>query len=890
MSFYQRLQRVAATFAVAVALLLAVSACDNTVTDPGLEEEEDPEEVVVTDDAVVVDQESTPIQRVAGDTLIFQLSDSSPAFEPGNVVVGEEGEGFLRRVVEVDVSGDEAVLITEEASLVDVVERGTLQESFDLSTTTRAGLEWQVTHIEEGVTADAGALGLELEEVDLPGITGLSVTFTNGSVSFDPDIDFQLEIRRGRLNEMLIAASGQLDFNVDVEVTASQEIVRKDSTLLARFDGQPITFFIGFVPVVILPTLEFIAGYEVGLGQEGSITSGLESLNAITAGAEYSNGNWSPILDRSNTLEPRPLIWDQTASAEAKGYIRPKLSFTVYGVAGPFINSNGYVRTQATISPPSWAWGVFAGLDGNFGGEVKIFDNVLAKYEHTFAQVEWELAGESGEVGGEVEATLTGQITDVETGQGVEGASIIGTDPSSGEEFLDTVTDATGAYATTFTVEEAPENLTVEVQADAYEAVEQAISFEEEMTLDLELKPVDDPEGGEATISGQITDADTDNGIEDATVTGTDLATGNRLFETSTDVSGDYETTFTVNDAPDEIEVVAIAEGYETGAYVISFAEDIRVDLSLDPNADKPLSDIHAFAGARSGLVVAYDRSGTQAWQRSFEESIQSLRNDANERLFAATGDGFIHVIDDSSGELIDSFNTGEEISAMTIGQSGYVYVANNSIVRRLTPEFEEDWMVETQVGDIQPSALVVDVSGYVYSGGSDNKVQKISPTGDLMWTYEGSDTPRSLAVDHEGYVYIGWRRVVGGKGISKLNSQGSQVWSIPLANNSNHYGIDVDENYVYIVGSLGRKIRKFDKFGAEIWSMSTDGNGYSLVVDKDGYVNVAHVRGRFQNEDGEFIRYAPNGEVTWIDSVFDSRVTATATRDGVYGAGFWDE
>ena len=619
MSFYQRLQRVATTFVLAVALLLAVSACDNTVTDPGLEEEEDPEEVVVTDDAVVVDQESTPIQRVAGDTLIFQLSDSSPAFEPGNVVVGEEGEGFLRRVVEVDVSGDEAVLITEEASLVDVVERGTLQESFDLSTTTRAGLEWQVTHIEEGVTADAGALGLELEEVDLPGITGLSVTFTNGSVSFDPDIDFQLEIRRGRLNEMLVAASGQLDFNVDVEVTASQEIVRKDSTLLARFDGQPITFFIGFVPVVILPTLEFIAGYEVGLGQEGSITSGLESLNAITAGAEYSNGNWSPILDRSNTLEPRPLIWDQTASAEAKGYIRPKLSFTVYGVAGPFINSNGYVRTQATISPPNWAWGVYAGLDGNFGGEVKIFDNVLAKYEHKFAQVEWELAGESGEVGGEVEATLTGQITDVETSQGVEGATVIGTDPSSGEQLVDTVTDAAGAYATTFTVDEPPADLTVEVQADAYEAVEQTISFEEEMTLDLALTPVDDPEGGEATISGQITDADTGNGIEDATVTGTDLSTGTEVFAITTDAAGNYEQTFTYESEIEELEVFASASGYQSASEVISFEESMGLNLELSPaevDGTRLVFNIYRYGDD----VVQYEIPLDETWNNSWHQ------------------------------------------------------------------------------------------------------------------------------------------------------------------------------------------------------------------------------------------------------------------------------
>jgi hypothetical protein len=86
----------------------------------------------------------------------------------------------------------------------------------------------------------------------------------------------------------------------------------------------------------------------------------------------------------------------------------------------------------------------------------------------------------------------------------------------------------------------------------------------------------------EATITGTITDEETGEGIEAATVSGTDPATGSDLFETSTDTFGDYEVTFTVDVAPSEITIFASADGYEETEQTVDFAEEFQVNLTLD--------------------------------------------------------------------------------------------------------------------------------------------------------------------------------------------------------------------------------------------------------------------------------------------------------------------
>ena len=177
------------------------------------------------------------------------------------------------------------------------------------------------------------------------------------------------------------------------------------------------------------------------------------------------------------------------------------------------------------------------------------------------------------------EATASGTVSDAESGEAIDGATVAGADAESGDELFETTTATDGSYEASIEVADEPDELTITADADGYEAESRAVAFSEEMTTDFELEPIDT--SVEATISGTVTDADSGDPVEGATVTGT--LGGSELFSATTDAGGAYEATFTVEEEPDELTVTATADSYEDAEQTIAFAEEMTADLELQP-------------------------------------------------------------------------------------------------------------------------------------------------------------------------------------------------------------------------------------------------------------------------------------------------------------------
>ena len=322
-------------------------------------------------------------------------------------MVGAENGGFLRRVGSVKTEGSQVTLGTEQASLVEAVERGEASTSFDLSDAQREkgkgrapdDLEWKAIRTAKGVEPKENTLGIELTNAEITDgdQAAMEIVFKNGEAEYDPSVDFDLEIADEEVDRLSIATSGTANFSTDVEVMATNTIEAGNKKSLARFRTSPIVFFIGPVPVTIQPVVDFFAGYKAQIQQTGSIQTGIESSNTVTLGAEYANSSWSPITEREKSIDPRPFDWNVELSGEAKGYVRPELTLKVYQAAGPLINTGPYVRADASVRSDSWEWGLYGGLDASFGGKVEIFSFELARYDHTFSLAEAEIATDSGD-------------------------------------------------------------------------------------------------------------------------------------------------------------------------------------------------------------------------------------------------------------------------------------------------------------------------------------------------------------------------------------------------------------------------------------------------------------------------------------------------------------
>jgi archaellum component FlaF (FlaF/FlaG flagellin family) len=177
------------------------------------------------------------------------------------------------------------------------------------------------------------------------------------------------------------------------------------------------------------------------------------------------------------------------------------------------------------------------------------------------------------------EGNASGTVTNEESGEGIEGAAVTGSDPDGNVLFEDT-TGANGEYQQAFEVADEPDEVTITADEEDFEAADTTVSFVEEITADFQLSP----ETTEATASGTVTDEETDDPIEGATITGTS-GSGDTLFEDTTDASGEYQKTYEakVIDQPEEVTVSVEAQDYNSATQTVDFTEQLETNFALAP-------------------------------------------------------------------------------------------------------------------------------------------------------------------------------------------------------------------------------------------------------------------------------------------------------------------
>ncbi|HET8984889.1 MAG TPA: hypothetical protein VFN03_03920, partial [Trueperaceae bacterium] len=132
----------------------------------------------------------------------------------------------------------------------------------------------------------------------------------------------------------------------------------------------PITFFIGPVPVVITPRLKVSLKFEGGVG--ASVT--YEVNQALTMGVEvmYDDG-WDASADFDNEFHVGPVKADEPVSAvlvaKAKGSASAELMF--YGVLGPTFELAPYFKVDLRY-PRDPIWKLDGGLEANLGVHIDV--------------------------------------------------------------------------------------------------------------------------------------------------------------------------------------------------------------------------------------------------------------------------------------------------------------------------------------------------------------------------------------------------------------------------------------------------------------------------------------------------------------------------------------
>ncbi len=349
-----------------------------------------------------------------------------PVLEIGNVVVSEPTPaapyGFLRRVTAVDDSvAGQLTVETEPASLDMALESGTLYETFALTMDDIVSLEYYVDGVRLFDPSDpleqerlAAAGGGDLGPLELPkGFLGWSFPdvvvydadgqaatkndriVLNGDVGVKPifDLDFALNCSWLCIDTnpyFKFEAGGQVIARLALESTTPGAVTLSKKVPLATLTAKAITFWIGPVPVVIVPKL------KLELQVDGSVgfSLGYEVQETLTLklGAQYKDGDWSNISDASHDELAQPVKGDSfvhvLAKAKVKGAVRGEL--LLYGMVGAFAE----LVPQAGIDieyPRDPIWKLSAGLDANVGVmvDVWLFEK---EWSANLMRLEWQVA------------------------------------------------------------------------------------------------------------------------------------------------------------------------------------------------------------------------------------------------------------------------------------------------------------------------------------------------------------------------------------------------------------------------------------------------------------------------------------------------------------------
>ena len=216
----------------------------------------------------------------------------------------------------------------------------------------------------------------------------------------------------------------------------------------------------------------------------------------------------------------------------------------------------------------------------------------------------------------------------------------------------------------------------------------------------------------------------------------------------------------------------------------------------------------------------------------------------------------------------------------LTVKSLGGYGVGDRIPSSRYSKEFLETvWSFTGHTDDVRAAAI--DNDGYVYSGGSDKTVKKISSNGNQVWSFTGhTDRVLAVAVDNNGYVYSG----SGDKTLRKIDSNGNQVWS--FTSHTNYVSaVAVDNNgYVYS-GSWDKTLRKISSNGSQVWSFTSHTDYVNAVaVDNNGYVYSG-------SDDKTVKKISSNGNQVWSFTGHTDSVLAVAVdNDGYVYSGGWDK
>ena len=385
---------------------------------------------------VIVDETdnvlSTPTE-IANGNYNIQFSTPIPVIDNETILIGTVGNGFLRKVNSVTQNGNTFTMSTSQGKLKDIFveggfELGNVFEIDSILPASRMAQYKRLNHIptraqilsnpnlqtgvhyflvDESITSQDNSVqmsrSLNTNSTFNTNNTNPSFSFTfnntlvnqggfniklEGGLTFTPNVyaDFETGLFNTKFNVGLNNATLVNDYKFILQHTTSNNLINQDFNLF-NYD-RLVYFLVGGVPVLVNVNVQFDGNATAEVATDLSFTH--EYVNTITtnAGISLNNGNWSyNYADDVQTTVDNNL--SLTGSLTQTFEIGPKLSFMIYGVAGPYIDAKlteDFNICASSVNAGALNWNADFNLGAKFtlGARAEIANYALFDYSKTW--------------------------------------------------------------------------------------------------------------------------------------------------------------------------------------------------------------------------------------------------------------------------------------------------------------------------------------------------------------------------------------------------------------------------------------------------------------------------------------------------------------------------
>jgi hypothetical protein len=326
--------------------------------------------------------------RADGLTFLWRTDASDVDVAVGNIVVGEKGGGYVRRISSIVTEGNRIHATTEPATLADAVLAG------EFSMPLVQPNDW--TQCPDG-TACAG-----IDLIDLSGTvifagdvggTALTVSIPRGRLEFSPAVNFDMSVGfPGVIEHLSGTVSGAFLADLDVEVRADGAVELGHEVDVSGPDAPlysyPFTFVaptpLGPLPIVGTANLDVFVGFRARATAAATVATGVTANAELELGATYDDGTWTATAEPSFDVSHDAIELSGEAATSVEAYARPEVSVVFYGVAGPRFGLEPLLRLNNELVPPDPAHTTLdACLRGELGFSVQILSFSIADFSQS---------------------------------------------------------------------------------------------------------------------------------------------------------------------------------------------------------------------------------------------------------------------------------------------------------------------------------------------------------------------------------------------------------------------------------------------------------------------------------------------------------------------------